>query len=167
MPTIVYRDGGVDPALLWNPFSLFDQLERAAFGGHDWFEWPHFDSEETDDELLLTADMPGMSDEDVEITVSGSLLIVRGERKPSTRARRRPYGSFERRFRIADGFDLENVEAELSHGVLAVRIPKLPKAKPRRIKLASGASGGGGGGGVLSKVKGLLGADKSEKSDDK
>lgn len=161
MPTIVYRDGGLDPALLWNPFSLFDQLERATIGTRDGMDWPAFDSEETDDELLLTADVPGLSDEDVEVTVSGSLLIVRGERKPSGRARRRSYGAFERRFRIADGFDLEHVEAELAHGVLAVRIPKLPKAKPRRVKLASG-------GGVLGKVKGLLSGDrKAETSDDK
>lgn len=156
MATIVYRDGGLDPALLWNPFALFDQLERDAFGNR--FDGPAFDSEETDDELLLTADLPGMSDEDVEVTVSGSMLIVRGERKPS---RRRPYGTFERRFRIAEDFDLEGVEAELAHGVLAIRIPKLPKAKPRRVKLVSG----GGGGGVLGKVKGLLGGDKSERGD--
>ena len=157
MPTIVYRDGGLDPALLWNPFSLFDQLERVTLGTNDWFDWPRFDSEETDDELLLTADMPGMADDDVEVTVAGSMLIIRGERKPSARARRRPYGSFERRFKIADGFDLDHVEADLAQGVLTIRVPKLPKAKPRRIKLSSG--------GMLDKVKGLLAGDRSEKTE--
>lgn len=156
MPTIVYRDGGLDPALLWSPFSLFDQLERHAFGGRDWFDWPQFDVEETEDETILTADMPGMHDEDVEVTVAGSMLTVRGERKPSSRSRRRPYGSFERRFKLADGFDLDHVSAHLADGVLEIRLPKLAKAKPRRIKLTSGARS------MVDKVKGLLGGDKPD-----
>jgi HSP20 family protein len=154
MPTIVYRDGGLDPALLWSPFSMFAQLECATFGGSSWHDWPTFDVDDGEDATLLTADLPGMRDEDIDVSVAGSVLTVRGERKPTQRSPRRPYGPFERQFRLADGYDLDAISAHLADGVLTIHLPKTEKAKPRRIKLSAPQR-------MIDKVKGLL-AGRSE-----
>src|SRR5689334_21737727 len=68
------------PTYLWNQWSIFDELERSMFATSS-SEWPQFDIEDTDDETLLTADLPGMTEDDVEITLEGAYLTVRGERK--------------------------------------------------------------------------------------
>lgn len=136
---------------LWNPWSIFDELERSTVGSS---EWPQFDIEDSEDETVLTADVPGMRDDDIEITAQGPLLIVRGERKPTDGRylrRRRFHGSFERHFHIGDSYDLDNVKANLQDGVLTIRLEKTAKAKPRRIPLTAG---------VVERVKGLLGGNK-------
>ncbi len=68
-------------------------------------------------------------------------------------SRRRFRGAFERQFRIGEGYDLDHVEARIANGVLTITLSKAEKAKPRRIKLASG---------VVEKVKGLLSGDKEK-----
>lgn len=136
---------------LWNPWSVFDELERTMVSSS---EWPQFDIEDFEDETVLTADVPGMREDDIEITTQGALLIVRGQRKESDGRylrRRRFYGSFERQFHIGDAYDLDHVNANLQDGVLTIRLEKAAKAKPRRIPLTTG---------VVDKVKGLLGGRK-------
>lgn len=133
---------------LWNPWSIFDELQRSVVSSS---EWPQFDIEDSEDETVLVADVPGMREDDIEITTQGAMLIVRGERKPSQAQRRRFYGSFERRFHIGDLYDLDHVKANLQDGVLTIRLAKAAKAKPRRIPLTTG---------VVEKVKGLLGGRK-------
>jgi HSP20 family protein len=144
---------------LWNPWSLFDELERSMFAAGS-SEWPPFDIEDTADETLLTADVPGMSDEDIEVTLTGPYLLVRGERKPREgrhQRRARFHGVFERRFWIGDGYDPDHVTAHIANGELTIRLEKPARAKPRRIKLTSG--------GIAAKVKGLLGGDKDKDKD--
>lgn len=137
----------------WSPWSLFDELEGSMLSSSR--EWPQFDIEDTDDETILTADLPGMSDEDIEITVQAPYLIVRGERRAKTNGRfvkrARFHGAFERRFLLGDGYDLDRVHADIVNGELCIRLEKAAKAKPRRIKLGSG---------VAAKVKGLLTGEK-------
>jgi len=145
---------------LWNPWPLFDDLERSMLTSRS-SEWPLFDVEETDDEVILTADLPGMTEEDIEITVEGQQLIVRGERKAKEGQylrRARFHGAFMRTFQLGDAYDPDRVNAQMANGELTIRLEKTAKAKPRRIKLASG--------GLAAKVKGLLSGDKdkSEKS---
>ena len=139
----------------WNPWSIFDELERtirrlepagAMIAGPA--GWPTFDIEDTDDQTVLTADLPGLTEDDVEITVAGSILTVRGERKD-----RRRSTAFERRFWLAEGHDLERVNAHLANGVLTIALATTAKAKPRRIKLGTG---------VVQRVKGLLVGDKDK-----
>ena len=133
--------------LLWNPWSIFDELQRPTGSS----EWPQFDIEDSEDVSLLVADVPGLREEDIEITAQGSLLIVRGERRGSDGRylrRRRFHGSFERQFHIGDAYDLDHVKAHLENGVLTIHLEKAAKAKPRRIPLTAG---------VVNKVKGLLG----------
>jgi len=141
---------------LWNPWSLFDELERSMFAASSQ-EWPQFDIEDTEDETVLTADLPGMSEDDIDVTVSGSYLLVRGERKAKQGhyvRRARFHGAFERKFWIGEGYDAEQVTAHIANGELTIRLEKAAKAKPRRIKLTSG--------GIAAKVKGLLGGDKDK-----
>lgn len=138
---------------LWNPWPLFDQLERSMFATSS-PDWPTFDVEDTDDELVLTADLPGMTEDDLEITVNGQQLIVRGERKPKDGRylrRARFHGAFVRTFTLGDSYDPDRVSAHIENGELTIRLEKLAKAKPRRIKLTSG---------LAAKVKGLLSGDK-------
>jgi len=142
---------------LWNPWSLFDELERSMFAASS-REWPQFDIEDTDDETVLGADLPGMSEDDIDVTISGPYLLVRGERKAKEGhyvQRARYHGSFERRFWIGEGYDPDQITAHIANGELTIRLEKAAKAKPRRIKLTSG--------GIAAKVKGLLGSDKDKK----
>src|SRR6185312_11413867 len=141
----------------WNPWSLFDELERSMFAASSQ-EWPQFDIEDTEDETVLSADLPGMSEDDIEITMTGAYVVVRGERKAKDGhyvRRARFHGAFERRFRIGDGYDPDHVTAHIANGELTIRLEKAATAKPRRVKLTSG--------GIAAKVKGLLGGDKDKK----
>jgi HSP20 family protein len=134
----------------WNPWSIFDALERSIAGSS---RWPQVDIEDTDDETILIADLPGMREDDVEVTVKAPKLIVRGERKPADAryvTRQRFHGSFERIFELGEAYDLDRVDANLADGVLTIRLAKAARAKPRRIKLMTG---------LVDKVKGLLQRD--------
>jgi HSP20 family protein len=85
------------------------------------------------------------------------VLTVRGERKAKDGryvARQRFAGAFERQFRLGEGYDLDGVKAHLGNGVLTITLTKTAKAKPRRIKLATG---------IVDKVKGLLGGESDKK----
>lgn len=143
--------------LYWNPWAVFDELERAVLDPRGSSGWPTFDIEDTDDETTLTADLPGMTEDELDIAVEAPFLTIRGERKARDGryvARRRFAGAFERRFRLDDRYDLDGVKAHLAHGVLTLTLPKAAKAKRRRVKIATG---------MLDKVKGLLSGDKGDK----
>ena len=140
----------------WNPWSIFDELERSMFAAGS-SEWPQFDIEDTDEETLLTADLPGMSEDNIEITMTAPYLTVRGERKAKDGRcvrRARFHGAFERRFWVGDSYDPDRVSARIENGELTIRLEKSTKAKPRRIKLTNG--------GLAAKVKGLLGGDQEK-----
>jgi len=124
----------------WNPWSMLDRTVPA---------WPMFEVEEADDTTTLTADVPGMRDSDIEVTIVGPNLIVRGERRKSDQVIR----SFERRLWIGEQYDPDHIEGAVADGVLTIRLAKSARMKPRRIKLAST---------LVDKVKGLLtGTDKA------
>lgn len=139
----------------WNPWSVFDELERSMFATSS-ASWPQFDIEDTEDETILTADMPGMSNDDIDVSVQGSYLTIRGQRRAKEGRylrRARFAGSFERTFQIGEHYDLDHVDANLVNGELTIRLTKSAKAKPRKIKLGTS---------LASKVKGLLGVDKKD-----
>jgi HSP20 family protein len=139
----------------WNPWSIFDELERTVFAAAGSQEWPSFDIEDNEDATTLTADLPGMTENDIELTITGSTLRVQGERKlkDGRYASRRFSGAFAKQFQIGQGYDLDDVQARIANGVLTITLSKTERAKPRRIKLASG---------VVEKVKGLLSGDKEK-----
>jgi HSP20 family protein len=143
-------------ASYWNPWSIFDELDRAMHSTAGSSEWPKFEVEDSEDETILTADVPGMTVDDLEVTVAGQVLTIHGERKVKHgRHAGRSY-TFERRFSVGDTYDLDDIRAHVQDGVLTLALPKAARAKPRRIKLTSG---------VVEKVKGFLtgGKDKEKR----
>ena len=136
-----------------DPWSLFaemqNQLDRALAqqsqnaDADSVAHWrPAVDIEETEDSFVLKADIPGVSPEDIELTMDKGVLAIKGERKSEsteekngyTRTERR-FGRFERRFSLPDTADAENIEARGKDGVLAIVIPKKPVAQARKIEV--------------------------------
>jgi HSP20 family protein len=142
----------------WEPFrelsSLQTEMNRlfnAAFegpgggngGARRWT--PAMDLLETEDEFVLRADLPGLSESDVNIELEDNVLTVSGERKTEHEDKRegfyrmeRAYGSFSRSLTLPKGIDPEAVTAGFDRGVLEVRVPKPEQRKPRRISIAAG-----------------------------
>jgi HSP20 family protein len=145
MLNLILREMGGMPALSSDPARLLDTLTPAW----TWtppsqtVSWPAFDVQHGDDAIIITADVPGLGDDDVNVSVAGRTLTIEGKTERRGYAR-----EFQKQFTLAEGLDLEHIEAQLDRGVLTVLVPKTPKAKPRKISL---------GGGVIDKVKGLLG----------
>ncbi len=103
---------------------------------------PAFDIKERKDAFEITADLPGVREQDVDVTLTGNRLTVTGKRETQSESEgeryhsvERSYGSFSRSFNLPDGTDLENVDADLDGGVLTVSIPKSEAAKPKKISL--------------------------------
>jgi HSP20 family protein len=92
-----------------------------------------------DDRIYVEADLPGMSDEDVEVTVHKGVLFIRGERKAEEGRPflfdGRTWGRFERAITLPDEVNAAEVQAELTRGVLRVTLPKSPETRPRKIAL--------------------------------
>jgi HSP20 family protein len=92
-----------------------------------------------DDHIYVEADLPGITEQDVEVTVHKGVLFIRGERKFEEGRQYlyngRTWGRFERAIRLPDEVDAAAVQAELSQGVLRVVLPKSPETKPRKIML--------------------------------
>jgi HSP20 family protein len=130
----------MDALLRWDPF-------RGDWGGSGQSPEfaPRFDVKETKDTYVITADLPGVKDEELDVSLSGNLLTISGKREEEHReegesyyAMERSHGSFARSFTMPNGVDAESVTADLKQGVLAVRIPKKPEAQPKRIAIGNG-----------------------------
>ena len=103
---------------------------------------PAVDILETENELVLKADVPGLEMKDIDIQVENGTLTVKGERKfekdeknKGFHRMERSYGSFVRYFTLPDTVDTENVKAEYKAGVLSISLPKKEIAKPKAIKV--------------------------------
>jgi HSP20 family protein len=127
---------------------MFHDFFRGGEGGDQgWASgaWtPPVDIYETEDALVLTAMLPGVSKDDVSIEVHNNTLLLRGERKPASavsdeRYYRREcvYGPFQRSFVLPTTVDQNQVQATYHDGLLELRLPKVEAAKPRRIAIAS------------------------------
>ncbi len=95
--------------------------------------------------LKIVAELPGLTRDDVQLTVENHTLTIRGEKKQvaeekSTRVHRyeRSYGAFERSFTLPNTVDVTRVEAKFEQGVLTVTLPKAEQAKPRTIEVKVG-----------------------------
>ena len=103
---------------------------------------PAVDIYETENELVLKADLPDVDLKDIDVRVENQTLTISGERKfeknDSTKGYHRierNYGSFVRSFSVPNTFDTENIAAEFKNGVLSVTLPKKEAAKPRQVKV--------------------------------
>ena len=110
----------------------------------DWDWAPHVDVIETDEELTLTAELPGLSENDVTINLENSVLSVSGEKtairnEDETEQRshvwERRYGSFNRSFTLPRTVSTEDISALFENGVLTIHMPKVPGAKGRTIEI--------------------------------
>jgi HSP20 family protein len=96
---------------------------------------------DTDKEVRVTAEVPGMNQKDIEVLVHDGILTIRGEKKTETEDRdrgwsERRYGRFERRIALPDGADDGHADATFRDGVLTVRLPKTAEAtRSRRIPI--------------------------------
>jgi HSP20 family protein len=133
----------------WDPFNEFSTLSREMdrlFGRS--FDWRFarderyvrlpIDAYTTEDELVITAAVPGVSPDDVEVTFEGDVLTIKGD-LPSPLgnvdyvAQERPYGSFLRTINVGVPVQADKIEATFDRGLLNITLPKVEEAKPKTI----------------------------------
>ena len=123
---------------------LFDSFlgrEPALFSANgDWF--PSVDQVETPDEIIVKAELPGIDEKDISVSLSGDNLVIQGERKGEKEEKdkhfhrlERSYGRFERVLPLPAVVDPAKISADYKKGVLEVRLPKKPEARPHEIKV--------------------------------
>jgi len=141
----------------WDPYrevsSLQDRLNR-AFGGRTERDdemqlaaWaPPVDIAEEKDRILITAELPGFKENEIEIQTENGMLTLRGERKfeketdgKSYHRVERSYGQFVRSFSLPNNVDREKIQATFRDGLLQVELPKREDAKPRTIRISGGS----------------------------
>lgn len=126
---------------------LFDMFSRDVhwprIGGETDFGMPLVDVAETDEGLTVTAELPGMDEEDIEVGLTNNVLTLKGEKKAEKEEkkadyhfRERSYGSFSRSVAIPFDVDPDAVNASFSKGVLTIALPRPPEAKRKTKKIA-------------------------------
>ena len=127
--------------------TVFDTPGGPGNGGAGRRWMPPMDLVETDDHFVLRADLPGMSQDDVNIELEDTTLTISGERKAEHEDRQegyyrveRAFGGFSRSLTLPRGIDASAVTADFNDGVLEVRIPKPEERKPRKISIGVGGS---------------------------
>lgn len=125
-------------------FGMESPLLRDTFG---FSGLPNVDVAETDDEVTVSADLPGLDEKDIKVTLDGDTLTLRGERKHEQEEKRKnyrrvecSYGSFVRSVNLPENIDQNNIKASFKKGVLNIRIGKVPGAASsrRHIPVESG-----------------------------
>ncbi len=141
--------------LRWDPFrqltSLQDQVNRlfdATFPSRTdnsaLTAWaPPVDIYETENELVVKADLPDINEKDLDVRIENNMLTIRGERKFAQETKEdnylrveRAYGSFSRSFSLPNTVNSEAIKAEYKDGVLTVTLPKRPESKPKQVKIS-------------------------------
>lgn len=129
--------------LRWDPFRemapMLPAIERNVFA-------PTFDVTENKDSYVFKADVPGVKQEDLEITLTGNRLQISGKRDVETEEKQdtyytyeRQFGSFTRSFTLPEGIDTAHAKSELKEGVLTLVIPKTAAAQAKKIPIATAA----------------------------
>ena len=126
---------------------LFDDAFRgfdvAPFGGsflEQSMNWPSIEVNESDKDVKVTAELPGLDEKDVQIELAHGVLSIKGEKKTETEDKDRKfseryYGRFERRIPV-DDVDQDKISAAFQNGVLTVTMPKLPQAESKVKRIA-------------------------------
>jgi HSP20 family protein len=126
---------------------LFQDFEggRAAGGGFATHAWPRTNLYDDGSELVLMAEVPGMSQKDIQITATGDVLTIAGERPSvapegySVHRSERGQLKFARSFTLPCRVDLEKTSAAVKNGILTVKLAKAPEAQPRQITVKASA----------------------------
>ena len=106
-------------------------------------EWmPALDVSETKDSLIVKAEIPGMEPKDVDISLSGDLLVIKGEKKQKTEEKKESfhrietrYGAFSRTIRVPVSVDSDKIEASYDNGILKIVLPKKEEVKAKQIEI--------------------------------
>jgi HSP20 family protein len=139
----------------WQPFrnlsSLQEQVNRLFEGtfpsrGYEstLTAWaPAVDVYETENELVIKADLPDVAEKDLDVRVENHMLTIHGERKFEQEVKEekylrmeRSYGSFSRSFSLPNSVSTEAIKAEYKDGVLNITLPKRAESKPKQVKIA-------------------------------
>lgn len=126
----------------WDPFRemapMIPAFDRFAFS-------PSFDVTEDKDAFVFKADVPGVKQEDLEITTQGNRIQITGKRDHEQETKNaavytyeRQYGSFTRSFTLPDGADINLAKSELKDGVLTLVVPKKATAQSKKIEISAG-----------------------------
>ena len=107
---------------------------------------PTMDVAETDKEIEITAELPGLEEKDVQINVADNVLTIRGEKNAEKEQKdknyrliERNYGSFERSLELPDGVNADAIQASIDKGVLKVTVPKPAPAQSKKIEVKAAA----------------------------
>jgi HSP20 family protein len=141
----------------WGPFRnlstlqeqvnrLFETSYRGRGDNSALTTWaPAVDIYETENELVLKADLPDVDEKDLDIQIENNMLTIRGERKFDHEVKEdnylrieRTYGAFSRSFSLPNTVNAEAIKAEYKNGVLRVELPKRAESKPRQVKVNVG-----------------------------
>ena len=134
-----------------SPFNEMNRLAReldsmfTGYSGSNDLWSPPVDVEETAEELVLTAELPGMSREHIEIELEDGVLTIQGEKKEEQKDEgtqgllyERRWGSFSRKFTLPRAVDPNNISATYENGILEIHVPKAEEAKGRKIEITEG-----------------------------
>jgi HSP20 family protein len=104
---------------------------------------PDFDMFERDNQIVVKVDLPGISKDNINISIMGDTLTIYGDRKTNEQIdaddyyyRRRPHGKFRRDIELPQGVDVENIKASYNNGLLELVMPEKEGAKPRKVKVS-------------------------------
>jgi HSP20 family protein len=146
------QNSGLEP---WRSFRsemdrFFDRFSR-GFGpssfepfwsGNTELSIPAADFSEDDKSFTVTAELPGIDEKDIDVSVSGGMLVVKGEKKQEMEEKNknyyvseRAYGSFQRSFTLPEGIDQDKIAASFAKGVLTVTLPKSAEAQKSQKKI--------------------------------
>jgi HSP20 family protein len=123
---------------MWDRF--FGEAPLGRRIGEEW--WPSVDVSETKDNLVVKAELPGLEAKDVDVSISGDVLTIKGEKKKEEEEKdehhhyvERCYGSFQRSFRLPTNVKSDKIDASFEKGVLKVTLPKVEEAKKKKIEV--------------------------------
>jgi HSP20 family protein len=122
-------------------FTLGRSVERGAVEG----EWaPAVDVYEDESNVFVKADLPGLTEKDIDVNVVDNTLVIKGEKKKEEEKKEqnyyrleRNYGAFQRAIPLPGAVDIDKVKASFKSGVLEIEMPKKEEAKPKQIKVAA------------------------------
>lgn len=126
---------------LFNRFDqMFGPMQAGSAGMRQWS--PMLDVTETDKEILVKAEIPGIEPKDLDITISGNMLTLAGEKKEQSERKgenffhsERRFGSFRRTVQLPASVDPDKMDASYKNGLVNIRFQKHPGAVPKRIKV--------------------------------
>jgi len=138
-----------------NPFAaMHTEMDRLLSNFFDEDRWPgltnghrmvvRWDIAETDDAVKITADLPGLTEKEIDVTVADGILTIKGERKSEKETEEkekhyhrieRSYGAFERAMSLPMDVDESKIAADFKNGVLELTLPKKPEAKKKAKKI--------------------------------